>query len=328
MPLYRIRFVGVELREKIQKLKKEHNALILAHFYEDGEIQDLADEVGDSLFLAQKGESASHPVILLAGVVFMAESVKILSPTKKVLVPDLNAGCSLVDSSPADKYRTWREEHPEAICISYINCSTEVKALSDVICTSSNAEKIVNAIPKDRPILFGPDKNLGRYLSKKLNREMILWPGSCEVHILFSSRKLFELKTEHPDALVIAHPECDEAVLQYADIVGSTSVLLNAVKERPEKKFIVATETGIFHQMKKARPEAELIQAPAQGSCACNDCPYMKLNTSEKIEQALRTLSPEITLPNQLIEKARVSLNRMMSITRGENVSWPDKFTL
>lgn len=318
----------MEIRERIEKLKKEHDALILAHFYEDGEIQDLADEVGDSLFLAQKGEQATNPVILLAGVVFMAESVKILSPTKKVLVPDLNAGCSLVDSSPSDKYRAWREEYPEAICISYINCSTEVKALSDVICTSSNAEKIVNSIPKDRPILFGPDKNLGRYLSKKLNREMILWPGACEVHVLFSSRKLFELKTEHPDALVIAHPECDEAVLQYADIVGSTSVLLNAVKERPEKKFIVATETGIFHQMKKARPEAELIQAPAQGSCACNDCPYMKLNTSEKIENALLTLSPEITLPPQLIDKARVSLNRMMSITRGEEVSWPDKFIL
>jgi quinolinate synthase len=316
----------VDIRERIQHLKKERRALILSHFYESGDIQDIADEVGDSLFLAQKGEKADNPVVLLAGVVFMAESVKILSPEKRVLVPDLSAGCSLVDSSPTDQYKRWRLEHPEALCISYINCSAEVKALSDVICTSSNAEKIVNAIPKERPILFGPDRNLGRYLSKKLNREMILWPGACEVHILFSSRKLFELKTEYPDALVLAHPECDEAVLAYADIVGSTSVLLNAVKERPEKTFIVATETGIFHQMKKSRPEATLIQAPAQGSCACNDCPYMKLNTLEKIEAALQNLTPEITLPSQLMETARVSLDRMMKITRGEAVTWPQRF--
>ncbi len=317
----------MDIVERIQKLKKEKNALILSHFYEEGVIQDLADEVGDSLYLAQKGEGAENPIVLLAGVVFMAESVKILSPEKTVLVPDMAAGCSLVDSSPAEKYREWRLQYPDAICISYINCSAEVKALSDVICTSSNAEKIVNTIPKDRRILFGPDKNLGRYLSKKLNREMILWPGACEVHILFSSRKLFELKTEHPDALVIAHPECDEAVLQYADIIGATSTLLKAVKERPEKKFIVATETGIFHQMKKARPEAELIQAPAQGSCACNDCPYMKLNSLEKIELALKNETPKIDLPQQLMEKARVSLDRMMRITRGESVQWPEIFT-
>lgn len=316
----------MEIEDRIRALKKKHNALILSHFYEDGAIQDIADAVGDSLFLAQRGEAATNPVILLAGVVFMGESVKILSPDKTVLVPDLAAGCSLVDSSPADKYKTWREQHPDAICISYINCSAEVKALSDVICTSSNAEKIVNAIPRDRRILFGPDKNLGRYLSKKLNREMILWPGACEVHILFSSRKLFELKVEHPDALVLAHPECDEAVLQYADIVGATSVLLKAVAERPEKKFIVATETGIFHQMKKARPEAELIQAPAQGACACNDCPYMKLNTLEKIERALETLSPEVTLSPDLLNTARVSLDRMMKISRGESVNWPVAF--
>lgn len=316
----------MEIQERIRQLKEEHNALILSHFYEDGEIQDLADYVGDSLFLAQKGEAADHPVVLLAGVTFMAESVKILSPNKRVLVPDRNAGCSLVDSSPAEKYKAWRLEHPDAICISYINCSAEVKALSDVICTSSNAEKIVNAIPKERKILFGPDQNLGRYLSKKLNREMILWPGACEVHILFSSRKLFELKTEHPEALVLAHPECDEAVLAYADVIGSTSALLKAVEERSEKKFIVATETGIFHQMKKVRPEAELIQAPAQGHCACNDCPYMKLNTLEKIKRAFESMTPEVDLPQQLMEKARVSLDRMMKITAGEKVEWPEKF--
>ncbi len=317
----------MEIQERILKLKKERGALLLSHFYEPAEIQDIADEVGDSLYLAQKGQSANHPVVLLAGVVFMAESVKILSPNKTVLVPDLNAGCSLVDSSPADQYRQWRMKHPEGICISYINCSAEVKAISDVICTSSNAEKIVNAIPKHRPILFGPDKNLGRYLSKKLNREMILWPGSCEVHVLFSSRKLFELKTNHPEALVLAHPECDETVLDYADVVGSTSLLLKTVEERPEKTFVVATETGIFHQMKKLRPDAELIQAPFQSSCACNDCPYMKLNSLEKIESALQTLTPEVQLPTQLMEKAKVSLDRMMALTQGQSVQWPESFS-
>ncbi|NCN40131.1 quinolinate synthase NadA [bacterium] len=316
----------MEIEGRILELKKKHDALILSHFYEDGDIQDIADEVGDSLFLAQKGQLAKNPVVLLAGVVFMAESVKILSPDKKVLVPDMSAGCSLVDSSPADQYKAWRMEHPNGICISYINCSAEVKALSDVICTSSNAEKIVNAIPKERKILFGPDKNLGRFLSKKLNREMILWPGSCEVHVLFSSRKLFELKTLHPDALVIAHPECDETVLDYADVVGSTSLLLKTVETHPEKKFIVATETGIFHQMRKLRPDAELIQAPFQSSCACNDCPYMKLNNLEKIERALSSLSPEVQVAPQLMERARISLDRMMSITQGEGVTWPKEF--
>lgn len=316
----------MEIKDRIRALKEKHNALLLAHFYQDGEIQDIADHLGDSLFLAQKGQSAPNPVVLLAGVVFMAESVKILSPTKTVLVPDLKAGCSLVDHSPADKYLEWRRQHPTGICITYINCSAEVKALSDVICTSSNAEKIVAAIPKDRPILFGPDKNLGRYLSKKLNREMILWPGACEVHLLFSSRKLFELKTQHPEALVLAHPECDEAVLQYADVIGSTSHLLNSVNDTKYKSFIVATETGILHQMKKLRPDAEFIQAPASGACACNDCPYMKLSSLEKIELALLNLSPEVTLPSELIEKARISLDRMMKITNGEAVTWPSRF--
>lgn len=315
-----------DIKDRILQLKGKHDALILSHFYEDGEIQDLADHVGDSLYLAQQGQKAANPVILLAGVVFMAESVKILSPTKTVLVPDLSAGCSLVDHSPADKYLAWRKQHPDAICMTYINCSAEVKAISDVICTSSNAEKIVQTIPKDRKILFGPDRNLGRYLSKKLNREMILWPGACEVHVLFSSRKLFEMKTEHPNALVLAHPECDEAVLQYADVVGSTSALLNAVHDKSKNQFIVATETGILHQMKRARPDALFVQAPAQGSCACNDCPYMKLNTLTKIERALESLKPEVHVPPHLIEKARVSLDRMMKITNGEPVTWPQHF--
>lgn len=313
-------------RERVLKLKKDKNALILAHFYEEGDIQDVADGVGDSLYLAQVGEKAENPVILLAGVVFMAESVKILSPTKTVLVPDTEAGCSLVQQSHADKWKAWRELHPDAICVTYINSSAEVKALSDVICTSSNAEKIIRSIPANRPILFGPDKNLGRFLSKKLEREMILWPGACEVHVLFSARKLFELKSQYPNAPVIAHPECDEAVLQYADVIGSTSRLLDEVKNNPAKTFIVATEIGIFHQMKKARPDAELIQAPSQGACACNECPYMKLNTMEKIANALETLEPHVELPAHLIEQARLPLTRMMRITRGEAVTWPSTF--
>lgn len=315
------------IQDRILNLKKERNALILSHFYEDGSIQDLADHVGDSLALAQWGETATQPVILMAGVVFMGESVKILSPDKTVLVPDLAAGCSLVQHSPYDKYLAWRQKYPDAICVSYVNSSAEVKSITDVCVTSSNAEKIINAIPKDRRILFGPDKNLGRYLAKKLDREMILWPGACEVHILFSARRLFELKSQNPNALVLAHPECDEAVLEYADVIGSTSRLLDeVVNNKRQFEFIVATEYGIFHQMQKARPDAKLIQAPAQGSCACNECPYMKLNTLEKIEHSLKTMGPQIHLPEALIEKARLSLQRMMRITRGEHVEWPKVF--
>lgn len=315
------------LETKIQRLKKERNALILAHFYEDGEIQDIADGIGDSLYLAQQGEKSSAPVILLAGVVFMAETVKILSPDKTVLVPDLNAGCSLVDHSPFDKYFAWRKLHPDAICVSYVNSSAAVKSITDVAVTSTNAEKIINSIPKDRKILFGPDRNLGRYLSVKLNRPMELWPGSCEVHVLFSSRKLFELKQKHPKALVIAHPECDEAVLNYADVIGSTSRLLDEVKNNKSvNEFIVATEYGIFHQMQKARPDALLVQAPAEGSCACNECPYMKMNTLEKIAKALETMSPAVDINPELIERARVPLRRMLDITDGKSVAWPERF--
>ncbi len=315
------------LETKIQRLKKERNALILSHFYEDGEIQDIADGVGDSLYLAQQGEKSNAPVILLAGVVFMAETVKILSPDKTVLVPDLNAGCSLVDHSPFDKYLAWRKLHPDAICVSYVNSSAAVKSITDVAVTSTNAEKIINSIPKDRKILFGPDRNLGRYLSVKLNRPMELWPGSCEVHVLFSSRKLFELKQKYPKAIVIAHPECDEAVLNYADVIGSTSRLLDEVKNNKSvNEFIVATEYGIFHQMQKARPDALLVQAPAEGSCACNECPYMKMNSLEKIAKALETLSPAVDVQPELIERSRVSLRRMLDITDGKSVQWPDHF--
>lgn len=316
-----------ELKERILKAKKKHNALILAHYYQDGEIQDIADHLGDSLYLAQMGEAAKNPVILVAGVVFMAESAKILSPEKTVLCPDLKAGCSLVDQSPYPQYLKWRQDNPAGIAVTYVNSSAEVKSITDVCCTSSNAEKVIEAIPKDRPILFGPDRNLGRYLAKKLNREMIMWPGACEVHVLFASKKLFELKTQHPDALVLAHPECDENVLQYADIIGSTSKILEAVVKGSHKKYIVATESGILYQMKKARPDVELIQAPAHG-CLCNDCPYMKMNSLEKIALTLEKLEPKIELSASLIEKAQVPLKRMMAISRGEPVQWPNRFQI
>jgi quinolinate synthase len=313
--------------QRIRTLKKEKDVLLLAHYYEDGDIQDIADDVGDSFYLAQRGQRAKEKVILLAGVVFMAESVKILNPTKKVLVPDLDAGCSLVQSSPYRKYVEWRKQNPHGIAVTYINSSAEVKAISDVIVTSSNAERIVSAIPKDRPILFGPDQHLGRWLSKKLNREFHLWPGSCEVHVLFHARRLHEMIQKHPDACVIAHPECDESVLQYAHVVGSTSRLLEEVRNNPVKKFIVATESGIFHQMKKSRPEVELIQAPVlDETCACNNCPYMKLNNLDKIEKALLMEAPEIRLPETLRQQAAISLERMMTLAAGGTVTWPGDF--
>jgi quinolinate synthase len=316
-----------DLKAEIKELQKKHDALILAHYYEDGAIQDIADHVGDSLTLAQWGQRAKNPVILMAGVVFMGESVKLLSPEKRVLVPDLKAGCSLVDHSPYGKYLNWRLQHRDAICLTYVNSSAEVKAITDVCVTSSNAEKIVAAIPKDRKILFGPDRNLGRYLSKKLNREMTIWPGSCEVHVLFSARRLQELKLKHPDALVIAHPECDDGILAQSDVVGSTSRLLEEVRNnRDRNAFIVATEHGILHQMKRARPEVELIQAPAEGSCACNECPYMKLNTLEKIRDALKNLNPEVSVRKDVQELARVSLDRMMALTEGKSTDWPAEF--
>ena len=311
---------------EIQKLKKERNAEILAHFYEDGDIQDIADHVGDSLFLAQQGQKSNAKVILLAGVVFMAESVKLLSPEKIVLVPDLNAGCSLVTGSPADEYRAWRKKFPNHIAVTYVNSSAEVKAISDVICTSSNAEKIIAAIPKDRGILFGPDKNLGRYLAQKAKRQMEFWDGSCEVHVLFNAKHLADLKAQHPDAVVVAHPECDDGVLSQSDVIGSTSRILEEVIKNPAKKFIVATEEGILHQMKKARPDVTLLQAPIDEACSCNQCPYMKLNNLEKIRNALRDLKPQVSVRPELITKARLSLDRMMALTKGESVTWPKEF--
>ena len=315
-----------QLIEKIKAVKTKKNATILAHYYEDGDIQDIADFVGDSYYLAQKGQASNSPLILLAGVVFMAESVKLLNPTKKVIVPTLEAGCSLVTESPYNDYLAWRKLHPNALAVTYINSSAAVKSISDVIVTSSNAAKIIESIPKDRQILFGPDQNLGRYFNKKLNRQMILWPGACEVHVLFSSKKLFEMIQENPDAIVIAHPECDPAILQYAHVVGSTSRLLEEVQNNPAKKFIVATETGILHQMYKSRPDVVLLQAPVEGSCGCNDCPFMKLNNLENLLQALETELPEIKLPQNLLHSSVISLNRMMAIASGQTVNWPDQF--
>ncbi|MBC7419282.1 MAG: quinolinate synthase NadA [Bdellovibrio sp.] len=319
--------MSFDIVESIQKLKKEKDVAILAHYYEDGAIQDLADYVGDSFFLAKIGQQISNKNILLAGVVFMAESVKILNPEKTVLVPDLGAGCSLVHGSPYDKYLQWRKDHADALCMTYINSSAEVKSISDVIITSSNAAQILEKIPKDRRILFGPDQHLGKWLSKKYDRPMIFWPGACEVHILFNAKRLFNLTLEHPDAVVIAHPECEDAVLQYAHLVGSTSRLLEEVEKNPAKKFIVATESGIFHQMQKLRPDVTLIQAPVMDeNCACNDCPYMKMNTLQKIENAMKTFTPEITMDETLRLKARTSLDRMMDITSGKPVTWPESF--
>lgn len=319
--------MSADLIAAIQKLKKQKDVALLSHYYEDGAIQDIADYVGDSFYLAKIGQQISNKNILLAGVVFMAESVKILNPEKTVLVPDLKAGCSLVDSSPFEKYLEWRLKYPDALCATYINSSAETKSISDVIITSSNAAQIIGQIPKERRILFGPDQHLGKWLSQKLKREFILWPGACEVHILFNAQRLAELIKQHPDAIVIAHPECDDAVLKYATVIGSTSKLLEEVQTNTAKKFIVATETGIFHQMKKLRPDVELLQAPVvDQNCACNDCPYMKMNNLEKIKIALETFKPEITLTEGLRLKAFTSLDRMMKITSNQPVIWPDKF--
>lgn len=321
--------MSYDIAADIQRLKKEKNAVILAHYYEDGDIQDVADYVGDSFFLAKKGQEVEQKVILLAGVVFMAESVKIMNPEKTVIVPDMEATCSLVKGAPYQDYLAWRQKHRDGVAVTYINSSTEVKSISDVIITSSNAQQIVESIPRDRKILFGPDQHLGRWLSKKLDREFELWPGSCEVHVLFNAKKLHGMILENPDAVVIAHPECEDSVLQHAQVIGSTSRLLEEVEKNPAKKFIVATETGIFHQMQKKRPDVTLLQAPVMDAgCSCNDCPYMKLNNMEKIKRALESLSPEITLNEDLRLKAQTSLNRMMDITSGKTPQWPTEFSL
>ena len=304
-----------DLVDDILRLKKERNAVLLAHFYQESEIQDLADFVEDSLGLARRAQKTKVDVIVFAGVHFMAETAKILNPTKKVVIPDLEAGCSLAESCPPDKFVAFKKSHPGHIVISYINCTAAIKAMSDIICTSSNAEKIVSQIPKDQPIIFAPDRNLGGYLIKKLGREMVLWNGTCIVHEVFSEKKLVQLKVRHPKALVIAHPECEPHILKYADFIGSTSKLLRFVQENPAQEFIVVTESGILHQMEKTAPSKTLIPAPPEENCACNECPHMKKNTLEKLYLCLKDLKPEITIPPEIMPGALKALQRMFELT-------------
>ena len=306
---------GAELPGAIQRLKQELNAVILAHFYQEPDIQDVADFVGDSLELSRRAASTKVEVIVFAGVHFMAETAKILNPVRQVLLPDPDAGCSLAEGCPASQFRALRAAHPDHLSITYINCSAEVKAETDIICTSSNAEKIIRQIPPEQKILFAPDRNLGRWLIKRTGRDMLLWEGSCVVHESFSMRKLVALQLEHPDAVLIAHPECEEPLLERASFVGSTSALLSHVRTSPQRGFIVATEPGILHQMRKQAPGKELIAAPPEGNCACNDCPYMKLNTLEKVYRCMRNRAPEVTLPPVILQRALIPIQRMLAMS-------------
>jgi quinolinate synthase len=305
----------LDLDERIRELKRERNAVILAHFYQESEIQDLSDFIGDSLQLSREAQRTSADVILFAGVHFMAETAKILNPTRTVLVPDMKAGCSLADGCPADKFAAWRAQHPGAVAISYINCTAEVKALSDIICTSSNAVRVVQSVPADRKILFAPDRNLGRYVMKQTGRHMELWPGGCIVHETFSQRKLIALRHEHPAAKIVAHPECEEPLLDMADYIGSTNALLNFVVNDNAQAFIVATEPGILHEMRKRAPHKQLIPAPPEANCACNECPFMRLNTLEKVCHALERMEPRLEMPEALRAAAQVPLERMLAIS-------------
>lgn len=303
---------NLDLFEEIERLKKAKNAVILAHYYQEADIQDIADFVGDSLELAKKAQQSQADLIVFAGVHFMAEGAKILNPSRKVVLPDLRAGCSLSDSCPPEAFRRFRQKHPDHFVVSYINCSAAIKAQSDVIVTSSNAVKIVGQIPRDRPILFAPDRNLGAYVAKQTGREMLLWQGTCIVHETFSERKIAELKLRHPEAELIAHPECEPSLLAKAEFVGATSALLRHVVESPKREFIVATEAGILHQMAKKAPDKKLIPAPPNHACNCNDCPFMKLNTLEKVYLALRDEGPEITMSEELRIKAEAPLRKML----------------
>lgn len=309
---------GTELIEAIKKLKAEKNAVILAHYYVDGEIQELADFVGDSLGLSQAAENTTADLIVFCGVHFMGETAKILNPNKKVVVPDFNAGCSLADSVPVEEFAALKAKHPNAVVVSYINCSAEIKAMTDIICTSSNAVQVVESIPKEKEIIFAPDANLGRYVAHKTGRELILWEGACMVHIDISLDKLKQLRVEFPDALLIAHPECKEMILREADYVGSTTALLNYVEKSDRQTFIVATEAGILHKMKMAVPNKHLIPAPAneQNSCACSECPYMKMNTLEKLYNALYYELPEIHLSEEIRIPAYKALKAMLEISK------------
>jgi quinolinate synthase len=307
----------IKLVEEINRLKKEKNAVILSHYYVDGELQDIADYVGDSLGLSQAAADTTADIIVFVGVHFMAETAKIINPSKKVILPDLKAGCSLADSAPADKFAAFKAQYPKHKVISYINCTADLKTLSDVICTSANAVKIVESFPKDQPLIFAPDKNLGNYINSITGREMVLWDGACMVHEQYSVEKIVDLMDEHPDAEFIAHPECEKPVLLLAKFIGSTTALLNYVQKSESRKFIVATESGILHQMVKACPEKIFIPAPSVDStCGCNDCSYMKLNSLQKLYICLKHELPEITLPAEVMEKARLPILRMLDISK------------
>jgi len=307
---------SLDLFAEIEKLKKQKNTVILAHYYQEPDIQDVADYIGDSLGLAQKAAKTEADIILFAGVHFMAETAKILNPSKKVIVPDWKAGCSLADSAPPELFRQFRAKHPDHLVISYINCTAEIKAQSDIICTSSNALAVIESVPADQPILFAPDKNLGAYLNKKTGRNMLLWNGACMVHEIFSREKIIRLQHRHPEALLIAHPECEEAVLALADYIGSTTQLLHFSQTNASNSFIVATESGILHQMQKSSPEKTFIPAPPNNLCACNDCPHMKLNTLEKVYLSLLYEIPEIQMEETLRVAAKIPMDRMMEISR------------
>lgn len=305
----------LDLFEEIKRLKKEKNAIILAHYYQESEIQDIADYIGDSLGLSQEAAKTDADIIVFAGVHFMAETAKMLSPHKKVLLPDLKAGCSLADSCPPHLFRKFKEKYPDHVVVSYINCTAELKTLTDICCTSSNAVQVIESIPADKGIIFAPDINLGRYLVKKTGRDMILWNGSCMVHEIFSGEKITKLMLRHPDAKFIAHPECETHILDKADYIGSTSGLLRYTQENEATKFIVATESGILHQMQKASPDKTFIPAPPNNTCACNECPHMRLNTLEKLYLCIKHELPEIELPEWVIEEGVNSINRMLEVS-------------
>jgi quinolinate synthase len=305
----------LDIYEAIEKLKKEKNAVILAHYYQDSDIQDIADYIGDSLGLANKAAQTDADIIVFAGVHFMAETAKILNPSKKVLIPDLNAGCSLSDSCPPPLFKSFKEKHPDHVVISYINCSAGIKALSDIICTSSNARAIVDSLPTDQKIIFAPDKNLGAYINKVTGRDMILWNGACMVHEIFSLEKITKLKVRHPQAKLIAHPECEESILSIADFIGSTTELLKYTQTNKSDTFIVATESGILHKMIEQSPNKTFIAAPPDNACACNECPHMKRNTLEKIYNSLKFEQPEILMNEQLRLAAKKPIDRMLEIS-------------
>lgn len=305
-----------ELKQEILRLKREKNAVILGHYYQRHEIQELSDYIGDSLALAQRAQEATADIIVFCGVHFMAETAKILNPTRKVLLPDMEASCSLAESCKAEDFAKFKAEHPDHMVISYVNCSAEIKALSDLICTSGNAEKLVRSLPEDQKIIFAPDKNLGGYINQVTGRKMVLWNGVCTVHDAMQAEAILKLKVEHPDAPVIAHPECNAALLKVADFVGSTKAMLNYIKASDAKKFIVATETGILYEMKKENPDKEFITLRDDKSCACDDCAYMKLNTLEKLYRCLRDEQPEILMSAEMIEAAKRPIVRMLEMSK------------